>query len=998
MTEGSHGGSTPPGPRNPRRSKSPTGSNGQGRTAHGTPDETGPAPGPIRSRPGIDPVVFDELLDELLDLDPEERTAFLDREAPRGTPEREDLEVLLSASRAGGRALDRAGRAAAHLLVGEDDGPPVEEQLPKSIAGYEILGRLGQGGMGTVYLARLTDDGLDRNVALKVVGRTGEEPARARFRAEQRILSRLEHPNVARLYAASIDDEGVPFFAMEYVDGVPIDEFADREGLTIEQRVGLVRQLTEALAYAHRNLIVHRDVKPSNILVTDDGVVKLLDFGVAKLLTPDPGSPANPLTRPGSPLLTPEYASPEQIRGEPVTTAADVYATGVLLYELLTGARPYEFTSRSPAHIEQVVSGTEPKRPSLAVTGAGALSAEARRSVPSRLARALSGDLDWILLKALRKEPEARYGSVQALADDLDRYLRGEPVHARRPTLWYLGRRFVTRNRGPVAAVGLIMISLAAGLAGTWWQAERATRQAEQSRRVTELLVGLFQAADPDVARGRDLSALELLDQGQRTMLAGLQDEPAVRTELLNILGGVYTELGEYDQAEPLLDTALAVAEGLDDEELLLSSLAATADLRYGQGRYAEGEAVALRRLDLERASGRGPSTALAAAMTDLATFLSSTGRYDEAEALLLEALDMDQSLEADEKAGQDWNSLSILRARTGDYDGAIEAGREAVRAHRRHTTEDNTSLATALASLAWALDQKGEFDSADSVYHEALAMRRRILNEDHPHIAILLNNLGSLRQKEGRLGEARAFHEEALALRRQIFGNDHEQVAGSLNNLAIVDYYEQNYDGAAEAFREALRIFRLHLPADHRNVLTGTNNLAAVLRGQGRLDEAEALFRTTLDDRLRVLGPDHHDTGGAYNNLGGVLRLQGRPAEAVEAHRTAIVVFEAALTADHPDLADARMSLARALLDLGQPAGALDALELACAVYDQRYEADHPSAAGCRSAVGIALADLGRTDEAREILEATVPPLEEQRAGQEWTLRAREALDRVSG
>ena len=947
--------------------------------------------------PGIDPKVFDALLDGLLDLAPEDRTEFLDREAPRGTPEREDIEALLRAADAGASALDRAGQAAERLLSEDDPGAPVAEAIPRSIGGYDILRHLGRGGMGTVYLARRPDDGLDRDVALKVVSRAGDDPVRARFRAEQRILSRLEHPNVARLYEAGIDERGVPFFVMEYVDGVPIDEFADREGLSIEERVRLVRQLTDALSYAHRNLIVHRDVKPSNILVTADGVVKLLDFGVAKLMAPDPGQETKPLTRPGAPLLTPEYASPEQIRGEPVTTATDVYAAGVLLYELLTGARPYEFTSRSPVHIEAVVSGTEPRRPSAAVTSAGAMAAEARRSVPSRLSRALAGDLDWILLKALRKEPEARYGSIQALSDDLDRYLRREPVQARRPTPWYRTRRFVTRHRGPVAAAALVVLSLAAGLAGTRWQANRATREAEQSRRVKEMLVGLFEAADPDLAQGRDLSALELLDQGQRTMLAGLQDEPTVRAELLNILGSVYTALGEYDRAEPLLDSALSVAEILDEEELLVSSLAASANLRYGQGRYDEGEAVALRRLEILEAAGGEPSTALAAAMTDVATFYSSTARFEEAEGLILDALEIDRSLDAHEKEGQDWNSLSILRARKGDYDGAIAAGRSSVRAHRRHATGDQTSLATGLASLAWALDLKGEFAEADTVYHEALAMRRRILGDEHPHVAILLNNLGSMRQKEGRLGEARTLHEEALELRRRIFGNDHDQVAGSLNNLAIVDYYEQDYAGAADAFREALRIFRLNLPADHPNVLTGTNNLAAVLRAQGRLDEAEVLFRSTLDDRLRVLGPDHHDTGGAHNNLGGVLRLQGRAAEAADAHRRAIAVFEAALDPDHPDLADARLSLARALIDLQQPADALPFLDQACAVYGDRYAPDHPSAAGCQAAIGIALVGAGATEDGRQVLETALPVLEEQRAGQEWTVRAREVLDGIT-
>ncbi len=942
---------------------------------------------------GPDPL--DDILDRLLDLPQEDRHQLLDRELPAGSEGRARIEALLKASEAGGAALDRAEQAVRQILAHPESED--SSDLPPTIGGFEILRRLGSGGMGTVYLARRRGDGLDRDVALKVVGRTGEEPARERFRAEQRILSRLEHPNVARLYEAGIDEHGAPYFVMEYVDGLTIDDYADQEGLTLEERVRLVRQLADALAYAHRNLIVHRDVKPSNILVTADGIVKLLDFGVAKLLEAEPDRDHPPLTRPGAPLLTPEYASPEQIRGEPVTTAADVYATGVLLYELLTGVRPYEFTSRSPVHIEAVISGTEPRRPSAAVTGAGARAAEARRSVPSKLARSLSGDLDWVLLKALRKEPEARYGSIQELSEDLDRYLRGQPVLARRPTPWYRTRRFVGRNRGPVAAVGLIIASLTLGLAGTRWQADRATREAEQASRVKELVVGLFEGVAPDVAQGRQVTALELLEQGQRTLLTGLEDEPEVRTELLNILGGVYTSLGEYTRAEPLLDSALAVAEALGDETLLLSALAAMADLRYATGEYEEGEALARRRLDLQRRVDPDPSTALAAAMTDVATFLSSTARYEEAEGLFLEALELDRALGAADKEGQDWNSLSILRARRSDYDGAIEAGRSAVAAHRRHAPGDNTGIATALATLAWALDGKGEFGSADSVYQEALAIRRRILGDSHPHTAILLNNLGSMRQKEGRLSEARTLHEEALALRRGIFGNDHQDVAASLNNLAIVDYYEQNYSGAEVAFREALRIFRLNLAADHPNVLTGTNNLAAVLREQGKLNDAEALFRATLDDRMRVLGPNHHDTGGAYNNLGGVLRLQGRPGEAATAHRQAIEIFETNLTADHPDLANSRLSLARALLDLDRPTEALPVLELTCPTYTTRFGPGHSSAAGCQAAIGLALAGAGRDAEARRILEVAVPILEEEQAGQEWTLRGREALNRMS-
>lgn len=936
---------------------------------------------------------LDRALDEVLELEPEARARYVD-EALAGDPELQDrVRAMLGANEEADALLAAAHREAASLLTDdEESGPP---PLPDRIGDYEVLERLGAGGMGTVYLARKIGGALDRHVALKVIGRAGEpDDVRDRFRAEQRILSRLEHPNVARLYEAGVDAQGVPWFVMEYVDGVPIDRYADEHELTIGGRIGLVLQLAEALAYAHRNLVVHRDVKPSNILVTRDGTVKLLDFGVAKLLESDVATGAPGLTRTGAPLLTPEYASPEQVRGEPVTTSSDVYATGVLLYELLTGVRPYEFTSRSPVHIEAVVSGQEPRRPSAAVTGAGARVADARSSVPSRLARSLKGDLDWIVLKALRKEPEARYGTVRQLADDLTRFLEHQPVEARPPTLLYRARKFANRNRGALTATTLVFASLVAGVGVATWQAREATRQAEQADRVKELIVGLFEGSDPEVAQGQELTAVELLSRGEASLLDGLADEPRVRAELLRTLGTIYTSLGEYDRARPLLDSALAIGEASGGDEEMTAALAAVADLRYGLGQYEEGEAIARRRLELQRQIDAERTTALAAALTDVAVFLSSQARYDEAEPLILEALEIDREQGDAEKEGQDLNSLNILRQRMGDYDGAIEAGEQAIAAHRRHAEGDDIELATAMASLAFTLDAKGEFERADSLYAATLAMRRRMLGDDHPHIATVLNNLASMRQKEGRLEESRELHEQALAMRRRIFGDDHADVAASLNNLGIVHYYEADYAGAEEAFRESLRIFRLHRAEDHPHVLTNVNNLAAVLQQQGKLDEAGALFRETLAERLRVLGPDHHDTGGAYNNLGGVLQRQGDPVGAEVAHRQAVEIFRAVLTPDHPDLSNALMSLGRSLVDQGRYVDALAPLEESCPIYTERHGPDHANSAACDGLWGVALHGAGREEEAGPLLTRAVPILESERAGQEWTIRAREALD----
>ncbi|MGI9625340.1 MAG: tetratricopeptide repeat protein, partial [Longimicrobiales bacterium] len=818
------------------------------------------------------------------------------------------------------------------------------------------------------------------------------------FKAEQRILSRLEHRNVARLYEAGIDESGSPYFVMEYVDGLPIDQYANERRLSVEGRIALIRQLTEALSYAHRNLIVHRDVKPSNILVTAEGDLKLLDFGVAKLLDAEAPGATGPLTRHGAPALTPEYASPEQIRGEPVTTAADVYATGVLLYELLTGLRPYEFTSRSPVHIEKVISEQEPRRPSTAVTGVGAEAAQTRDSTPARLARSLTGDLDWIILKSLRKEPAARYGTVQQLADDLDRYLQNQPVEARPPSFRYQAGKFVSRNRTPLAVASLLVLSLVGGLGATAWQANRATRAAEQADRVKELVVGLFQASDPDEAQGATLTAVDLLQRGEQTLLDGLEDEPQVRAELMHIVGGLYTSLGEYDRATPLLETSLAVREEIGDKEGTASTLATLADLLDQKGEYDEGEQMARRRLALRRELNPSRSTEVGSALSDLAVFLSFKGEYDEAEELLLEALAIDQEAERPDLEASDWNSLSILRARRGDYDAAIEAGEMGLAARLREGDEDNTGLATNLMNLGWALDNKGEWERADSMYMATLEMRRRILGDEHPHVAVVLNNLASMRQKEGRLAESRELHMESLALRRKIFGNDHADVAASLNNLGIVSYFESNYEEAEIAFVEALRVFRLHRAEDHPHVLTGVGNLAAVYREQGKLDESEALFREAVETRIRVLGPDHEQAGGAWNNLGFVLFRQGDPVEAESAHREAIRVFATVFSPDHPDLAGARVGLGGSLIEQSRGAEAVEVLDLACPALEGQLGEDHRRSAMCRGKRGLALLIDGQTEEGHQALSKATSIAEAELPEDPWTLRFRAALDRLPG
>ncbi|NNF15032.1 MAG: serine/threonine protein kinase [Gemmatimonadetes bacterium] len=962
---------------------------------------------------------FDEALDAVLATDPGDRVPFIERAFGDRPELGERLISLLSRADAASGLLEQAGRAAQALLTEDDSASPAEESkatgaspstetsaregppetLPERVGNYRILEWLGSGGMGTVYLAELIDGELDRRIALKVVTGAAHSPrVRRRFLEERKILGRLEHPGIARLYDVGVDDAGTPYFAMEKVDGDPIDMWADRRRLSVDDRVRLVLQVADALACAHRNLVVHRDVKPGNLLVTDDGQVKLLDFGVAKLLEEPEDEGRPPLTRPGLPVLTPEYASPEQIRGEAVTTASDVYATGVLLFELLVGTRPYSFTSRSPAEIERIVADQRRRRPSEAAHGVSPETAAARRTTPAALARALSGDLDAIVLKALQTDPGQRYGSIQELATDLRRVQAHVPVAARAPTWGYRARRFVRRQRLPLAGGVATLFALLLGLGATWWQGRIAAREAERAERVVELLAGLFEGADPDIAGGQELSARELLSRGERTLLAGLEGEPEIATRLRELLGRIYTDLGEYDRARPLLDSALAGADRHGDVDERASIRATLGELYLAEGRYAEGEVTAREELELRQGASPGGSTDLATALTNLAAFVNNQGRYEEAESLLREGLAMDRRLGATENVAADLNNLGVLLRNQGRYDEAIEALSESTELRRSINSGDHTDVATSMANLGFALDSKGNYERADSFYDASLEMRRRLLGEEHPLVAMVLNNKAGLRQRQGRLTESRELHERALAIRRSVFGDEHLSVAASLNNIAVVSYREGDLPAAEANMREALRIFRANQAEDHPNVLTGVSNLGAVLMAMRNFGEAEQLIRETLETRAEVLGSDHHQTGGSWNVLADLLRQQGRLEEADEASQRAVRIFRSALDPAHPDLASGLFTRGMVLVELDRGSEWVDQAREGCDSTRTRYEDDHPSTARCRAVLGLALLHADQSGEARTELAAAVPVLEEHRPDDPWTLRAREALDRLSG
>jgi serine/threonine protein kinase/tetratricopeptide (TPR) repeat protein len=751
---------------------------------------------------------------------------------------------------------DRTDQRTKTRAISQDD-----PYLDLRIGAYRLIRELGQGGMGTVYLAARADDQYQKRVAIKVIktGMDNQEVLR-HFRRERQILAGLDHPNIARLLDGGATDEGLPYFVMEYVQGQTIDEYCDRACLSVSERLRLFRGVCSAIQYAHRNLIVHRDIKPSNIVVTAEGVPKLLDFGIAKFLNPElSGEAAQTATRMA---MTPEYASPEQARGEPITTATDVYSLGVVLYKLLTGHHPYRVSNRPAVEVLRAVIEEEPERPSTAISrteemrpdSQAPVTAESvsrtREGTPEKLKRRLHGDVDNIVLMALRKEPQRRYPSVEAFSEDIRRYLEGRPVTARRGTFTYRTGKFLRRNRIGVGVVATIFALLAAFGVSMAVQSRRVARALEKAERerakaekVSGFLVDLFKVSDPSEARGNTVTAREMLDKGAAKIETELRDQPEVRATLMGTMGLVYDNLGLYDKALPLLQEALKMRRSV-----------------YGN---------------------EHPDVAVS--LSNVANVLNERGDYAGSEVLYREVLAMRRKLLGNEHpdVASSLNTLAVVLDEKGDYAGAEALYREALAMRRRLLGNEHADVASSLNNLAIVLDEKGDYAGAEALLREALTIRRKVHGNDHPRVAESLDNLALVLEEKADYVGAEALHRESLAIRRKLLGEEHPEVAASLNNLAHVLNEKGDYAQAEVLYREALAIWRKLLGSEHPYVAEGLTGLADALRHQHKILEAETLAREGLAIRQRVLPKDHPDIALAQSVLGACLTEERRYQEA---------------------------------------------------------------------------------------------------------------------
>lgn len=919
-----------------------------------------------------------ELFTAALELEETEREEFL--RGAQFTPEiRKEVSRLLAAHEAAGDFLESTDSRKKAALVGFTEN---ETRTGSTFGPYTVTRELGRGGMGVVFLAERKGDDFQQRVALKIIrgGPTTTE-IHQRFLRERRILAGMEHPGIARLLDGGITDEGVPYFAMEYVEGEPITDYCDRNQLDLKARLSLFVEVCRTVQYAHGRLIVHRDLKPTNILVTPQGKTRLLDFGIAKLL--EEGEDTEPLTRQGHQALTPGYAAPEQVRDEPITTATDVYSLGILLYHLLTGRLPYSFRGKNSLEWAVMVCETLPQAPST-VLDHGMEDDPDRQSGPSTLglpqnfslvrwSRLLQGDLDTITLKALRKEPSRRYVSAEALADDLERYLQGLPVKARTPTIRYRASRFIHRHRLGVLVAAFLLISLTLGLAGTAWQAsvaarerDRATLEAQKAEEVKDFVISLFEASNPAESKGAEITARELLDRGAERIEEELSVQPTLQAEMLEVIGGVNLSLGEYPQAEAFFLQALDLRQSIHDPPAVIAlTTRRVADAKQVLGQYEEAETLYRKALGLQRKELGSESPEVGQTLNDLAVTLAKEGKFREAKPIYQESLAIQRQFLGEEHPDtiQTIANLGTLYGELGDYEAAERTFRETLALCHKVFGGDHPRTTTELSNLATVLSYRGHYEEAEKIHRETLEAKRRILGPDHPDLGTTLNNLAVVMMKQGHFAEAEPLNRQVLALDRQALGEQHLWVAFDLDNLAAVVREQGRLTEALELLLEAEVIF--HNLGGPESTYSAVNQMhqGVVQHYDGHLSAAENLFKKSLDALLINPGPQSPRVATTLNHLGAVYRDQERYPEAHDTHHQALLIQQAALREDHPDFVLSLVGLGEALAGLGRRGEAEKYLREAQALGERALPATHWRNALIQSALGEILAQKGSGD-----------------------------------
>jgi eukaryotic-like serine/threonine-protein kinase len=837
------------------------------------------------------------LFEQLVDTRESDRDAQLARACGDDTELRSSVESLLkSDERQGDQLLSAIGEAAESLLEDHQD-----RLIGKRIGPYRVASILGHGGMSIVYRGERDDSQYQQIVAIKVLQHSTVHPRlRSRLHSERHILATLDHPSIARLIDSGDLEDGTPYLVMEYVDGESIDVYCDSRTLFVRERLELFIQVCAAVQYAHRNLVVHRDIKPSNIFVTNDAVPKLLDFGIAKLLAPESLSHTLPVTRLQERILTPENAAPEQVLGRPITTATDIYALGVLLYHLLTGRSPYRLLSYSQLQLERAICMDDPLRPSQMVVAKLSGEKDADRSrisdrrglSPQRLRARLSGDLDSIVSMAMRKEPDRRYPSVEALADDINRHLLGQPVRARQGDWRYNTAKFMRRHLLVVSAVAAAFLGLALFAGVMLWQNHRiemarsaTAQERDRAQQVSAFLVDVFSQADPFNAQGKESTAKDLLDRGAEKISGNLSLQPEVRAQLLESIGLAYRRQGFSERAIPLFEQAVAIRrqERPLDNGRIAVALANLAHALTDSGHLISAQAYLEQAVALSESSSESRATETADILVQFGNFtMEAKSDPKRAAELFGKALNIYRSSPTNQnlQIASTLNGLALAAVWSDDFALAEHYQREALEIFQATVSRNYPDNAIALATLGYILTQREKYAEAEQVLNETLQIERTVFGADNQRIAAIEGNLGMLYEREGDVSRAIAANQIALKITSDRLGANHYMVGYHLDALAIL-YLKANDLPTAEAdVRKALAIYAQSLPARHLYVASARQTLGEILLRRGSVDAAEAELRAAWDINVGLAGPANWRTARSEASLGWALIQRDKASE----------------------------------------------------------------------------------------------------------------------
>lgn len=833
---------------------------------------------------------------------------------------------------------------------GEQPAAADADPAGQLIGPYRLVRSLGQGGMGEVFLAERADDQFRHSVAIKLVRRgLLSKHVQGRLRQERQILASLDHPNIARLYDGGATADGTPYIVMEYIDGEPLDTYCDRRRLTIEQRLRLFITVCSAVHRAHQSLIVHRDLKPSNILVTTDGVPKLLDFGIAKMLDDRELMHTMAVTQEDVRVMTPDHASPEQVRGDMISTASDIYVLGVLLYELLCGYKPFALHGKRLAELERAICEEFPPTPSAVITVAarqadsGIADVAAQRSISvAKLRRELSGDLENIVTMAMRKEPERRYSSAEQMAGDVERYLQGLPVIARADSWGYRTGKFVRRHPLSVAASATFVAVLIGFTATVYLQSlriEKARGVAEAQRMVAEsereraeavstFLIDSFKVVDPFTQGGNSISARQILDNGATRITHELSNQPAIKAAVLDTIGSAYLGLGLPDEAQPLIEQGLSVRRALfgGDSTDVARSLYSLNRVHEKKGDLATAEALARQSLAINRQQTGETSVETAGSLCRLGVIEKEKGELAAAEKLLQSCLDIRRARlgQYHEDVTIPLDNLAFIARERNDSLVAEKYLNEALEIDRRSRSAEHPQYARHLLRLANVTHDLGDTAKAEQLYRRSVELMRRVLGPQHPETIDALSAMGTFQMESGRLDEAKETLTQVLEINRRVRDPGHTYVGNDLENLGRLAFRQQEFARAEQYLNEALQIYRKKLPPTHGFIATTLTALGRTQLALRRPKDAQIPLTEAVEAWRVEYGENSSGYASAAAALGRAKALQGDYAGAEPALLAAYPILNNSTRMGERDMAkDIRQWIEDLYRAMGRPAAA---------------------------------------------------------------------------